>query len=52
MASLNILHDDTALLSIKEGGWKKVRKIWSEFKDFVVEPHDWELQVPAKDQVK
>ena len=49
--SLKVLDDDTALLAIKEGGRQKIKKVWSDFKDFVVEPHDWELQVPAEDQV-
>ena len=44
MASVKVLDDDTALLSIKEGGRQKIKKIWSDFKDFIVEPHDWELQ--------
>ena len=51
MESLKVLDDDTALLAIKEGGRQKIKKVWSDFKDFVVEPHDWELQVPAEDQV-
>ena len=44
MVSVKVLDADTALLSIKEGGRQKIKKIWSDFKDFIVEPHDWELQ--------
>ena len=51
MATVKVLDDDTALLSIKEGGRQKIKKIWTDFKDFIVEPHDWELQAPAEDQV-
>ena len=40
MESLKVLDDDTALLAIKEGGRQKIKKVWSDFKDFVVEPHD------------
>ena len=43
MESLKVLDDDTALLAIKEVGRQKIKKVWSDFKDFVVEPHDWEL---------